>query len=121
MTVTLDDNPVTFPVNVSRVDLASDRQDYDDYRHRDDDHGEAERAAASAGVDLDSSLDKDLLWTEAGEADGVTEEALLSKRYLVSVVTYDVLVSKKGCFDLLRSLAGEVQSKRSECEPKVRS
>lgn len=46
-TVTLAPAPIPSHVNVSRVELASMPQDEDDYRRREVDCGEADRAEAS--------------------------------------------------------------------------
>lgn len=46
----------------------------------------------------------------------VTEEGLLAKRLLVSAVGFEVLISKKGYVEPLRSLANEVQAKLIGCE-----
>lgn len=84
------------------------------------DRGEAKHAAASTKVDFDMCSEKGLLWSEAGDAETVTEEALSAMGYLVAAVRYEALVSKKGYVDFLSSLAHEVQSKCSQCEGTTR-
>lgn len=118
--VTLTAVPITFRVDASRVDLASIWQDYDACRQREGGCGENNRAGASGGAELDALLEKNLLWAEAGDAERVTEEALLPTLSLVSAVGYDLFVSKKGFVELLRSLAGEVLTRRIECEATTR-
>lgn len=106
---------VTIRGNVSRVDLALIRLNYDAYRQRKDIRVEAESTGASEGVDLYALLEY-LLWAETVDVQGVTEEALLATRLLVWTVCYYFPVSKKGYMGLLQHLAGEVQSNGSECK-----
>lgn len=115
-TVTLATVPARSREDVSRLGLASIRQSYDDYRRREGDRGETGRAGAGGGVDLDALSREELSWAEAEDAEGVTEEVLLATCSLVSTIGYDMTVSKKEYVELLRSLASEVQWKRSECE-----
>lgn len=89
-TVTLAAVLVTFHAGVSGVALASTRQDYDAYRRREDERGEADRAGASGEVGLDAMLWKDLVWADADDTQGITEEALLVKSSLVSAVGNEV-------------------------------
>lgn len=112
--------PVSFRIDVSRVNLASIRQNHNAYRRREGDRGEAERAMASGKVDPDALLENDFLWADTRGAEGVTEEVLLSMRSLVSAVCYEDPVSKKGYLKLLRSLVGDVQSWLRECEVTTR-
>lgn len=70
----------------------------------------------SSIVDLDALLEIDLLRTENGEAEGVTEDALLVARLQVSTMGCKVPVSKKVHKELLPSLTHEIQLKCSECE-----
>lgn len=53
---------------------------------------------------------------EAGDAEVVTEEAMLEMPSLVSGVGHEVPVSKEGYVEFVRSLAGELQSGCLECE-----
>lgn len=61
---------------------------------------------------------KNLLWSDADDADGVTKEVLVATRPAVAAIRYEVQESKKKYVDLLQSLPIEVQWKRSECEGK---
>lgn len=70
-------------------------------------------------VDLDALFEKYLSWTEAGDADCVTKKALLATRFGVAAARHEVPISKKRYVKLLRSFAGEMLSKRSECEAKT--
>lgn len=53
-------------------------------------------------------------WADAGDAGGVTGEALLATRSLVADVSPEVAISKKGFVEPLWSHAGDVQLTRSE-------
>lgn len=113
-TVTLDAVSVTLRADVLRADLASVRRDYNDYRRQEGGRGETERARDSGLLVLDVFFEKYLLWTEAAYAEGVTEEALLATRSLVSAVRNKLPLSKREHVELLWSLDDGVQSKRSE-------
>lgn len=58
---------------------------------------------------MNAFLEKDLLRTKSGDAEGVTEKALLAMRSLVSAVGYKVPVPKEGYMEILQPLAGKVQ------------
>lgn len=77
-------------------------------------------ARASGGVDLVSLSEENLSWTKAGDIYGVTEEALLATRSLITAVGHEMWVIMKGCVKLLHSLAGELRSKRSKCDATIR-
>lgn len=78
---------MTFCADVSRVVLALIEQDYDAYRCRESGRGEAMLKRASGYIKLEALLEKDLMWTEAGDADCVTQETALVTRSLVSAVS----------------------------------
>lgn len=52
--------------------------------------------------------------------EGVTEEAVLATRFLVRAVKCGIPISKKCYVELPQSLADEVQSKRRNCETRIR-
>lgn len=60
-TVTRSGVPVIICSDVSRVQLASILQNYDDYRLLESDSSEAERAHANNGVDFEALFENDLL------------------------------------------------------------
>lgn len=93
--------PCGVRADVSGPDLASNRQDFEDYRRQDVDSRKAERAETNKGVNLDESLEKDLFWTEPSVDGGVTEEALLAALSSVSAIGYEVPVSTKWYVELL--------------------
>lgn len=119
-TVTFAAVPIAFRVKVSRIDLASIRKVYDAYCSRMGNYCEAKRAKVSAGVGLNTLLEKDLLGAGDGDMKGAIKNLLLATRSFSSVVHYEVPVRKDGCADLLRSLAGEVISWRSEFKAMTR-
>lgn len=102
-TVTLEAVSVILCAEVSRAYLASILQDYNDYCLQQSGRGEAERVRASSGVHFDALLEKDLLWIEANDAEGVTEEALFATRSMVSAVEFEIPVPRKGYMEILRS------------------
>lgn len=93
--MTLEAVPVRFRVDVACVHLASMLQDYDDYSCQESGCVEFEGSGSSVRVDLDVLIEKDLLRTEAGDTEGVTEEAVLAACELVSAVLLKLAVSKK--------------------------
>lgn len=102
------------------VGLALVRQDYEDYPQREGGRGEAERAGISGGIDIDTSLEKDLLWTKAGKTEGLTEETLFATSSLVAAVGFELPVSKNRYVEVLRTVAEETQSKHSLCKATTR-
>lgn len=85
------------------------RRDSDKYRDLTDKLDEAEVPDVTHGVYLDALLKEDLLWGQAGDAVGVNEEVLNTRRPLVEAVGHDAPISKKGYIELVRSPTGHVQ------------
>lgn len=72
------------------------------------------------GVDLDALLKEGRLWEQAGDTGDVTEELLNTKQSLVTAVSHDVPVSKKGYLDLVGALAEKVQKAQRESDATAR-
>lgn len=70
----------------------------------------------SWSVNSAALLNKNMMSSEAGDEQGVTEETLLGTRSLASAVGHEVPKFKIGYVSLLKFLSGEVWSRRSECE-----
>lgn len=119
-TLKLEAVPVTFQADGLCVDLASVLQNYHDCRRRESVCGKVKRARTSSGRDFDAFFEKDLLWTQAGDVGGVTEEALLATRSPVVAVGLEAPVSQSRYVKLPRSFTDEVRSKRSESKATTR-
>lgn len=112
--MTLSVVPVIFLSSVSLDELKSVWQNNEEYRSQTGNPSEAEHVGGVGDVDLDTLLDKDMSWSEAGDTERMTEERRMAMCLLILAASHEIHISKKGYVDLLRSLADETQSWRSK-------
>lgn len=104
-TVALTTVLVTIRGVTAHIDRASSRQEYDEYRDQNSDRGETEHVRASQWFDLHALLEKDLLWSNAGDTESFTDEAQLATCLLLSDVGHEMPVSRNEYIELLQFFA----------------
>lgn len=72
-------------------------------------------------VDLDVSMEKDVLWADASDVGDVSKEVLVATRILITAIGHKVVLPKIDYLEVFCSFTTEVQSLRRESEGAART